>query len=134
MSTRSRIGLLYPDQTGKTIYVHWNGEPKIMEDLLNKYYKSYEKVHEMMELGNASVLKKYLNPKTKTHSFTTPEKDVSLFYIRDRNENADFNSAIYFENSASMLKDICNSKAEYAYIYNVSKDEWLTIHLLKKEN
>ena len=47
MSTRSRIGILNPDGSTRTIYCHSDGYPEHQLPILTQHYSSIEKVEEL---------------------------------------------------------------------------------------
>lgn len=56
MSTRSRIGMIQKDGSVKSIYCHFDGYPEGVGAVLKKHYTNPEKVEELLELGDISVL------------------------------------------------------------------------------
>ena len=52
MSTRSRIGILLPDDSILSVYHHWDGYPEWLGVCLNQHYNTYEKVAELIDGGN----------------------------------------------------------------------------------
>lgn len=87
MSTRSRIGMVQPDGTIRSIYCHndgylsWNGKK------LFTHYNTPAKVAALIELGDISALRKKLAPpKGAKHTFDNSIKDVTVAYTRDRGE------------------------------------------------
>ena len=54
MSTRSRIGILLPDDSILSVYHHWDGYPEWLGVTLNKQYSTKEKVAELIDGGNMS--------------------------------------------------------------------------------
>ena len=86
MSTRSRIGLMLEDGTIKHSYCHFDGYPHGVGHTLVGHYSEIEKVKELLSFGDMSFLSPKLNPEGE-HSFGNPEKDVTVFYGRDRGES-----------------------------------------------
>lgn len=87
MSTRSRIGMVQPDGTIRSIYCHndgylsWNGKK------LFAYYNTPAKAKALIELGDISALREKLaSPKGAKHIFDNPLPDVTVAYLRDRGE------------------------------------------------
>ena len=85
MATRSRIGLMLEDGTIKHSYCHFDGYPHGVGHTLVKHYSDIEKVKELLSFGDMSFLSPKVNPDGE-HSFGNPEKDVTVFYGRDRGE------------------------------------------------
>ena len=88
MSTRSYIGIREKGNFIKYVYCHFDGYTiSGVGQMLFEHYKDEEKVKELISLGDISFLEKNINPsKDSNHSFYTPEKDVTVFYHRDRGD------------------------------------------------
>ncbi len=86
MSTRSRIGLMLEDGTIKHSYCHFDGYPHGVGHTLVAHYSDIEKVNELLSFGDMSFLAPKVNP-DGIHNFNSPEKDVTVFYGRDRGES-----------------------------------------------
>ena len=52
MSTRSRIGILLPDDSILSVYHHWDGYPEWLGVKLKEHYNTYEKASELIDGGN----------------------------------------------------------------------------------
>jgi hypothetical protein len=90
MSTRSTINLQTTEGMIKSIYCHFDGYPLHHMTILTNYYNTYEKVEELINLGDLSVLDISIE-KPKGHSFETPIKGYCIAYGRDRGEdNVDY--------------------------------------------
>ena len=85
MATRSRIGLMLEDGTIKHSYCHFDGYPNGVGHTLVEHYSDIEKVKELLSFGDMSFLAPKVTP-DGIHNFNTPEKDVTVFYGRDRAE------------------------------------------------
>ena len=96
----------------KTIYCHWDGYPRYMLAMLQDYYNSEELADELVSHGDASCICKKLEPTTFMHSFADPEKDVCVFYYRDRGEDWE-DVAPAYHTKASVL----HSRFDYVYIW-----------------
>jgi hypothetical protein len=71
-----------------TIYVHSDGYPEYMWPMLTENYNSEELAAKLVSFGDASCICERLEPRIAgTHSFDYREKDVCVFYHRDRGEN-----------------------------------------------
>lgn len=86
MSTNSTIKILRKDGTQTSIYCHSDGYIEHNGVILQQYFNTPEKVEELLALGDLSYLGTKLAPTTDTHSFETPERDVTIAYHRDRGE------------------------------------------------
>lgn len=122
--TRSQIGKI--DKSGKIVstYVHYDGYPQNMVPLL-KNYKDTKSVDQLLKLGKAGI--SYLDAKIgdKPMDFSNPEKGITLFYGRDRNEKGDMTTKADVKNVAKYLKGVANqSGAEYAYLYDERDGKW----------
>ena len=54
MSTRSRIGILLPDDSILSVYHHWDGYPEWLGVTLEEHYNTFEKASELIDVGNMS--------------------------------------------------------------------------------
>ena len=86
MSTTCGIALR-AGETFTTIYCHNDGYPKYMLPMLQNNYNSLELAAKLVSYGDASCIDKKLEPTPGVaHTFMMPEKDVCIFYHRDRGE------------------------------------------------
>ena len=51
MSTRSRIGILLPDDSILSVYHHFDGYPEGLGVTLKEHYNTYEKVAELIDVA-----------------------------------------------------------------------------------
>lgn len=86
MSTHCGIAVK-TDRGYRTIYCHNDGYPSYMYPVLTESYNSEALASLLISGGNASFIAKKFSPTTTTHSFDRPEKDVCIFYYRDRGES-----------------------------------------------
>ena len=90
----------------------WRG---MIKDISNE-----EKVKELISLGDISFLAKNIEPsKNSNHSFYTPEKDVTVFYHRDRGD---------MESEPCKICDFQyypDKMIEYAYLFE--NGEWYSM-------
>ena len=87
MATRSTISI---KENGKirSIYCHWDGYPRNNGKILLKHYTTSEKINELINLGQVSILKENVNPDPKgSHSFDNRQENVVVAYHRDRGES-----------------------------------------------
>jgi hypothetical protein len=111
MSTNSTIAVK-TNNGYKSIYVHNDGYFDYMYPMLDTWYISQERAEALVNLGDASFIAKRLVPsKDSGHSFDHPEKDVSIFYHRDRGE-------LWRHNAPCLMsKDEVLAAQYYAYIF-----------------
>ena len=105
-------------------YCHWDGYTSYMYPMLTANYNSYEKALALVSLGDASYIAAKLEPETDSHSFEQPEKDVSVFYHRDRGEDWLMNEP-YYVNKEPRLHQF-----HYAYVFE--DDHWTAYEWAKK--
>jgi multidrug efflux pump subunit AcrB len=90
MSTRALIGI--QNKSGKSIryiYAHNDNYVDGVGITLLDHYKTRQKVFRLISNGNASFVGPRINPrKNRPHTFEyeTCQKDVCVFYARERNE------------------------------------------------
>ena len=96
----------------KSIYVHNDGYFSYMYPMLFENYNTQEKAEALVNLGDASFIAKQLCPSEGSdHHFDHPEKDVSIFYHRDRGESWSHNAPNIFTKREAL------SWQWYAYIF-----------------
>ena len=61
MSTRSRIGIENENGRVSSIYCHWDGYPEYVGKVLKENYSDRDKVKQLLELGDISILKEDLD-------------------------------------------------------------------------
>lgn len=122
--TRSQIGKIGKDGKILSTYVHYDGYPENMVPLL-KNYKDAKTVNKLLDLGKAGI--SYLDKKIGENpmDFNNPDKGVTLFYGRDRNEKTDATTKADVKNVAKYLKQVANSGgAEYVYLFDERDGKW----------
>lgn len=134
MSTRSRIALVQKDGTVKSIYCHFDGYPSHHKPLLEGYYKSYNDVEKLVNIGDISVLgKDYNEAISKKHweyenngNFKelvdfqqSKAKDMTIAY-KDRGEKNI--EAIVDDNLKTFLSKAGNSGEEFIYVFKEDYD------------
>jgi hypothetical protein len=118
MATRSTIAIQLENGTIKQVYCHWDGYLENNGKILMKYYNNAEIIKELISKGSISSLGKDINPiKDLIHEFNSPQKDVCVFYSRDRNEELYIDS---FENFEEYSKN--GNFEEFNYIFK--DNEW----------
>lgn len=114
MSTRSYIAMKTGEDTYKGVYCHYDGYLDYNGVMLLEHYNSKERVEELLSYGNISSLREKIAPeKGSTHSFDKPDKDVTIFYSRDRGEEGQE----AFTCTEEELKDP-SSWIEYIYVFD----------------
>ena len=118
MGTRSAIGYKTPEGKIRAKYSHYDGYPAFTGCMLDKHYQEARKIAQMVELGDQSFLAEEIFPKGKTHSFSTPEEGVTVFYGRDRGE--DRVDAQDFDTVQEFVEYYADSGCEYFYLHTVN--------------
>ena len=123
MSTRSIIGFKEYDGSITSIYCHFDGYIDHVGKILHDHYNTIEKLDELLDLGNLSVLGKEIGVK---HPFSAAGSDMSyeaynglygdmcVSYSRDRGE-ADSVAQTY-ANEHDLIKG--NQYVDYIYIFD----------------
>jgi len=118
MATRSRIAIEHEDGTVESIYCHFDGYIENNGKILFENYVDREKVKKLISLGDISYLAEEVEPIDKTHSFDTPESNVTVAYHRDRGE--DYSKPKKHNSKSSyFMSDI----EEYGYLFT-KEEEW----------
>ncbi len=118
MSTRSFILKENKDGTYTGIYCHNDGDLSFNGKILALNYDDRKKVEELISLGDLSSLGSVIHPdKTKPHTFTKPQRDVCVFYGRDRGETDVGPTLITLK---KLDNDIC---IEFTYVYTLD-NQW----------
>ena len=106
MATRSRIGIENENGSVNSIYCHWDGYPEYNGKILKENYSDRDKVKQLLELGDISVLKEDLDKVEAYH------RDLCKTYY----------PPLEYRNIDSFSKQF-----GYEYGYVLSKEgEWLT--------
>jgi hypothetical protein len=121
MATRSRIGIENEDGTVSSIYCHWDGYPDHNGKILVAHYSDREKLKELIDLGAISSLRKNLINTSGTHSFESPQEDVTVAYHRDRGE--DLQEARIDESIKAYAE---SDYEEYGYVFT-KYSEWKVV-------
>ena len=118
--TRWLVGIEQPNGKITSTYGHYDGYPEWAGKHLKKFYNNPMKAKELLKLGRAgiSTIGKKMKG-SKDHSFEKPDKDVTVFYGRDRGEKGNMTS-----NWGNRDKVKFDSGEEYAYIYNLKEKQW----------
>lgn len=120
MSTHCGIAIK-TERGYKTIYCHHDGYPSYMFEMLANNYNSEELARKLVSLGDASYIDRLLEPTPGVaHTFDFPEKDVSVFYHRDRGEP--WNDVA----PQTFTREELRSRFYYAYAWE--DGQWKQIH------
>ena len=113
MSTNAGIALR-SGETFQTIYCHWDGHPRTMLPILRNNYNSPELAAKLISYGDASSIEERLDPTPGVaHTFMMPEKDVCVFYHRDRGD-----SWLSCQSTCYTWRELFRQSAfEYVYIF-----------------
>jgi hypothetical protein len=116
MATRSHIGKLLPNGKVKYIYCHWDGYLDHNGRILVDHYNTSEKVDELLELGNLSVLAPEIGEK---QDFENKQRNQNycLAYGRDRDEKDQ-------GPKTCNLNDYKPEFVDYVYLYNEQGWNW----------
>jgi hypothetical protein len=83
MGTRSNIIAMTGENEWQRIYCHWDGYISHNGVILSEHYRNRDKIKQLMELGNLSVLGKEIGTK---HPFGSGGADECTAYGRDRGD------------------------------------------------
>ncbi len=109
MATRSYIGVRNTDASVDYIYCHFDGYPEHNGKILTEYYSNINRVNELLNLGDLSVLGKFIGEK---QDFDKRVVGNCLAYGRDRGEsNVSKKNTGYDEL-------ITNQDVNYVYIFD----------------
>ena len=114
MATRSRIGLMLEDGTIKHSYCHFDGYPTGVGHTLVGHYSDIDKVKELLSFGDMSFVSPKVNP-DGIHNFNSPEKDVTVFYGRDRGETGVDSVTTSMDEYLSVKYSSC---IDYQYLFS----------------
>lgn len=123
-ATRSQIGKI--DKAGKitSVYVHWDGSPDTRVPLL-KNYKDVKTLDKLLDLGKYGISSLEKKIGDKPQDFNNPEKGITVFYGRDRDEKNDMTMKSDVKSITKYLKDAGNhSSAEYVYLFDERDGKW----------
>ena len=121
MSTRSRIGILLPDDSILSVYHHWDGYPEWLGVTLEEHYNTYEKASELIDGGNMS----------SCYSDNEYDDETQEFVKRDPRPEyygGDDEAPILSKNFDEFTRIDCWQ--EYAYVF--VKDRWVAYSIRQK--
>lgn len=128
MSTHAAIALKMSPTCIRWIYLHCDGDLRFAGRTLANYYLTYEKVRQLILLGDLSSLHRYLEPPSGVeHSFNNRAEDVTVAYHRD---NGDPMHVGLLRPQGKSEKQIINELADqtggfYVYLFDKEEREWL---------
>ncbi len=120
MSTRSYIAIKTNSGKYLTAYCHWDGYLSYVGAVLQKYYTNPIRVFRLIQSGDMSKLAPRICPaEDSTHNFDHPDKDVCVFYGRDRGEQET-------EPRYLTKEKLLDPQAwiEYVYIFDPDSQTW----------
>jgi hypothetical protein len=121
MSTRSTVGAVQRNGLIRAIYVHFDGYPSGVGDKLKTFYNTAEKVEEVQNLGNLSILDDLIGEKQIP---AQRKPGTCLAYGRDFNESDV--EAKFFPSISKWLPYYPD--AQYAYLFNGGVWEIVSSH------
>lgn len=133
MSTRSNICIKRKDGSFEKIYCHSDGYLEYNGQILYNYYKDEDKINNLMNLGDLSVLGYMVKPDpTIPHSFDydNRQEGVTVAYGRDRDESGTEKKT--YKNEKEFLDSFHDTWCEYAYLYDENNKEWLYLSIPSK--
>ncbi|MBQ7732090.1 MAG: hypothetical protein IJT68_09660 [Lentisphaeria bacterium] len=133
MSTRSRIGITNPDGSIISIYCHDNGYPSYVGLMLDEYYKTPERIRDLIALGDLGDLDKEINPDSgKTHTPENRQPGVTLAAIRDGHAPEEENRPKTYTDRADYIKNGTEQSEEYLYVFDAG--DWFCYDVKTPEN
>jgi hypothetical protein len=109
MATRSYIGIRNTDASVDYIYCHFDGYPEHNGAILREHYSNINRVNELLNLGDLSVLGRFIGEK---QDFDKRVVGNCLAYGRDRGEsNVSKKNTGYDEL-------ITNQDVDYVYVFD----------------
>lgn len=122
MSTRSLIGVLNKDGSVTHIYCHWDGYPSNNGKLLTEHYTDYQKIQQLLKLGDLSSLGEEIGEKHPFDTYNLPDEEKAKFenwttaYGRDRSEK---DTQAHTSKSVDEFKGyFTESWCEYCYMFD----------------
>lgn len=120
MSTRSRIAYLESDGTIHSVYCHCDGYLSHNGIILEHYYKNFNKVKELISLGDISSLGITTEYRTDSEDTWDDKNFEDGFFIRTRDYNRWRNEGtkeMVFNSIYDYLHYDCDCMEEYLYLY-----------------
>lgn len=121
MSTRSLIAIK-KNNSYHSVYCHFDGYPEHNGKILLENYSQLDRVEELIEHGNMSILGKYIHPASdKPHNFNNRQDNVCVFYHRDRKEP--YNSSKHYWSEESFMGE-CSNGIDFVYYFDTENNKW----------
>ena len=115
MATRSRIAIENQDGSVTSVYCHWDGHIETNGVILNQYYRTKDKVEELIALGNISALHRTI--------------ETTVAYARDQGDDV---IQTPFSNLEELFEDGFGDIVEYVYCF--TKDGIWLVGTLESNN
>ena len=116
MSTHAFVGIKTADGSVTSIYVHNDGYPEGLGQILSSHYNTQELADKLVELGDCSCVCERLSPEDgEEHSFDHPVDDVTVAYHRDRGEDWEDVEPRHYDN-VGKFKRGCGSDS-FCYLF-----------------
>lgn len=113
MGTRSLIGVEVEEGCIEYVYCHFDGYPSHNGCILSDHYQDEAKAIELVSHGGMSSLGERIHPDpSKPHTYESRQKDVTVFYHRDRGEDLSIDRG----SEADMLSAFRDGWTEFAYL------------------
>lgn len=116
MSTNANIAIINTDGNADVIYTHWDGYPRHHAPILKNYYNTEEKVRELINLGDLSVLGSKIGPSDDKSDY-----DTVIAYHRDQEEDWESVRPLHKENIEDVRK---NLEVEFLYAFDCNTGKW----------
>ena len=114
MSTRSRIGILLPDDSILSVYHHFDGCPEGLGVTLEEHFNTYEKASELIDGGNMGCCYSDNEYNAETGEYETTEPRTTYY-------GGDDEAPILSKNFDEFVRIDCWQ--EYSYVF--VKDRWV---------
>jgi len=125
MSTRSRIGILLPDDSILSVYHHFDGYPEWLGVTLKEHFNTYEKASELIDGGNMGCCYSENEYNAETGEFETTEPRTTYY-------GGDDEAPILSKNFDEFVRIDCWQ--EYSYIFVTDRWEGYAIKQNYDEN
>lgn len=120
MSTRSFIGIEYPDGKIKGVYCHFDGDIYHNGMILYDYYKNIDKITKLINLGSLSSLGVDIGIQVDFNNNNINNYEQCIAYHRDRSEELCIET---YENRAEIRSN--DSDYEFIYLFSKTENKWL---------
>jgi hypothetical protein len=121
MATRGTVGIKNADGSITSIYTHWDSYPSHNGKILKEHYTTEDKVRQLMQLGNLSVLGAEIGEK---QNFDAHVQGWCLAYGRDRGEEQQ--EAITHRTIKEWKGSRSGWGCEYGYLFDIATGKWRT--------